>query len=178
VALEGVSGRHALLLHAEIVGDHLYCGSPVLGESVRASYHADGKCHVYWPGGREIGTRGAPLRQLRGKHLMCGGSIGMLHILDWTYRVVPDRKHRRKTVVLDLDDVSQLASLSLWAIEQGRQDLVNEVLTNPQLVPLAHAHSDWSQPQLLVVLWRPSQDVMEGFNAAVCRDLGSDTEVL
>ena len=177
VAVEGASGRHALLVHAEIVGDDLYFGGSMMGFRARASYHRDGKTHVYFAGDRHVGAPKAPLRHLKGAHLLNSGGGGMLHMLDWSYRVVPDRKHRRKTLVVQLEQLADLSSVSLWAIEKGREDLVQEVLDRPNMPASAHVLAEWTQPMLLAVLCRPSEEVWAQLDSAVRERHGEGTRI-
>lgn len=166
VAVAGVSGRHARLLHAQIVGDELYYGTPFMGLSMRAAYHADGKCHTYYPGGRiDAPDRREPLRTLSGSHLLSSGGVGPLHLLDWTYRVVPDKKDRRRTLVVDLDVFGQPTNVNLWAIEKDRHDLVDEVLARPQFEVIGHVLTEWTQPMLLAFVTHLTQASWDALNA-------------
>jgi hypothetical protein len=170
VALRGVAGRAALVLHAQIVGDELFYGSPFMGLGIRASYHADGKCHVYHPGGRSIAPPRAPLRQLRGSHLLSSGGMSMLHMLDWNYRIVSDKPNRRRTLVVDIDVVDSPTNVSLWAVEHGRHDLVEDVLSRPHFNILDHVVTEWTNPMLLSTVTKPTQDVWDTLNEAYLRD--------
>lgn len=177
VVVEGVSGRHALLLHAEIVGDELYYGGSMMGLKSRASYHADGNSHLHFAGERHISTPLPPLRHFKGSHLLKSGGTTMLHMLDWNYRVVPDRKHRRRTLVVELEQLAELSSLSLWVVEKGRSDLVDEVLHRPHMPAITHVLVDWTQPMLLAVLCRPSAETWKVLDDAVRARSGSETVI-
>lgn len=173
VALRGVSGKHALLLHAEIVGDDLYYGSSFRGLRIRASYHRDGKSHVYAGAERMLSAPAAPLRSLRGKVLLGGASVSDLPALDWSYTPVADRKHRRSTLILDLEHLKDPLSISLWGVERNHPELVREILDDRLRIAVAHVLADWSQPQLLAVAWKLGDEVREALDQAAKRATGA-----
>lgn len=123
------------------------------------------KCHVYHPGGRTIAEPREPLRKLRDSHLLTSGGVGPLHLLDWDYRVAPDKPNRRRTLVIDLEQVDEPTMVSLWAVEKHRDDLVSEVLERRPFVLLAHALTEWTQPMLLATVTQLASDAWEQINA-------------
>ena len=80
-----------------------------------------------------------------------------LDMLEWGYRVRPDRG-KRVTKVVDLPQVARYPGFTaeLWAFDPDRPDLIDRHLGEhyePGGRVVAHVLADWTSPNLLALLW-------------------------
>lgn len=153
--------RYGLHWRATLRGYDLYHGSPPtdLGEMLRASHHASGRSHLHLPD-RLVGqSQKVPLSDLQGSEKLGATSHNKP---SWGYRPKSDRAFRR-TLILDLRELKDVPSFTveLWGIEQGRADLIEQVLQEEYLPVgrvLGHIMADWTQPWLLALVWTLTQE--------------------
>lgn len=153
--------RYGLYWRATLRGYDLYHGAPPtgLGEMLRASHHASGQFHLHLTD-RLVGqSQKAPLSNLQGSEKL--GAVSH-DSPSWGYQIKPDKTIRR-TLILNLHELRDIPSFTveLWGIEQGRTDLLEQVLQeeySPGGCVLGHIIADWTQPWLLALAWTLTQE--------------------
>lgn len=174
VALE-LDGQHALIAQANIRGGDIYCGAPprLVGgkkrEIVRSSFHARGPTRLHRLGQSTLaGHLGIKPDEVRGAILLAQGGPGGQ--LDWTYEVRADSS-RRRTLVLRWDRrIAGGTSISYWAIGQGTADPVKAALESGRLGPMdvgGQVISDWTVPQVMILVMVPPEAMLVAFEAAI-----------
>lgn len=177
VALEA-NGKHALIAQANMKGGDVYCGtSPRLlkgkkREIVRSSFHARGPTRLHRIGLDTLaGHLGMRPDEVKGAVLLAQGGPGGQ--LDWTYKVRADSS-TRKTLVLQWDRRIKAGTLiSYWAIESGIADPVKAALELCRLVPMdvvGHVVSDWTVPQVMILVMVLPEASMASLEAAIRAD--------
>ena len=147
------------MFRTNLRGHDLYYGTPLQQErmSFSSSYHDSGKTYLHTPVGQRPGKSTTPLAQFAGKREL-GTSSGDLRLLRWDYKPKPDTSTRR-TLVLDVTKLPRPLrswTVALWGVEHGREDLVDEIVSGGvygNMPVLGHLHADWTEPELVVVLW-------------------------
>jgi hypothetical protein len=85
------------------------------------------------------------------ERLYSGGYVGN----DWSYRPKPDASTRR-TLFVDKSSVMRGFSCDIWAVEKGREDLIDQVLGEYNgfkgLELVSFLTVAWTQPQLMAVV--------------------------
>ena len=160
------NGKYQLVLRANVDGFDIYAGPHGMKNLLRSSWHETGKVHIHTPIGRELGKPQVRPESFTGKaKLYQGAYIGP----DWSYRPKSDSAVRR-TLLIEKPRDGRPLNCAIWAIEQGRIDLVNEVLTEYDgsrgLALVAHAATEWTQPSLLAVVSTLSDTAWASLNAS------------
>ncbi len=150
---------HALLMQVSVRGEDVYCGVclPDGREMLRQTYHASGQAHIHTPAGRQLHEPRTPPASLTGRHRLFGGSPD-LRLARWGYSPRPDTG-RRRTLRLPADDLLTQPgwSVAVWLIEQGRDDLIAEILDEHDVI-IGSTVVEWTQPIVLAFAWTMSPE--------------------
>jgi hypothetical protein len=177
VALE-LDGKHALIAQTNMKGGDIYCGTPprsVKGKKrqiVRTSFHARGPTRLHRFGLSTLaGHLGMRPDEVKGAVLLAQGGPGGR--LEWNYKVRADSS-TRKTLVLQNDRrIAGGTSISYWAIESGIADPVKVALESGRLPPMyvvGHVVSDWTVPQVMILVMVLTEASMASLEAAIRAD--------
>lgn len=156
-------GLHALVLTATLRNENLYWWTGPLG--ISESWHRSGVTGTKVESQHRLVGKREPLKEFKGKRRLCTTSCEATG-LDWSYKPKADSA-TRKTLKLELGEFPGTADL--WAIENGRKDLVESVLSEYAYWQeiLGTVHIDETQPQLLVVAWSLDRQQQELFQQSI-----------
>lgn len=145
-------GKYQLMLFADLVNFDLYAGPHGVRNKLRSSWHETGKVHIHTPAGRQIGPPRVMPENFTGRNrLYSGGRMGN----DWSYRPKPDSSTRR-TLLVDKSSVMRGCSCDIWAVEKGREELIEQVLgeyeSSNGLELVSFLSVAWTRPRLMAVV--------------------------
>ena len=145
-------GKYQLMLFVDLVNLDLYAGPHGVRNKLRSSWHETGKVHIHTPAGRQIGPPRVMPENFTGRDkLYSGGYTGN----DWSYRPKPDSSTRR-TLLVDKPSVSRCCLCDIWAVERGKEELIDQVLGDYDgsrgIELVSFLTVDWTQPQLMAVI--------------------------
>ena len=149
------SGRYHLLLWAKLNGFDLVIGSGAKIQSnidLRTTWHKSGSVNTHTPVGVSSRQRAKP-EDFTGKELL--GAVSSGGVIGWDYPLKTDTKSRRTLVVDTTSWLGGGCSAALWAVEPGRDDLVEDIVAAAGLKGIeivGYVQSEWTKPQLVVLL--------------------------
>ena len=165
------NGRYHLVLDARVHGFDVYSQSGLAWgkkANFKSSWHETGKTHLFTPFERQIGTQKVAPQNFKGKMQLPAGAHG--GVLTWGYKLKADTNNRRSLVI----EVSLLEgkpyTAELWAVEQGREDLVQEIVTGAGYQGkevVGYIVADWTQPQLVALVSTLTDSAMSALNQSI-----------
>jgi hypothetical protein len=163
-------GQAALAGRLTVRGANLYIATvmPGWGEAMRHSLHESGQSHLYITGEtrriRHEHPVDAPPADLRGATVLVSASAPspLDPQLEWTYKPKPDRASRRN-LAIEAETMPSSWSIDFWAIEPGRQDLVDAAVEElaARFQVLGHVLLDTTTPWILAVAWSIGQEKID-----------------
>jgi len=159
--------RHALAARITVRGLNVYIGFPDgTEEMLTSSYHETGQTHTKVAGGRKrvINEPKTPLQNFRGAERVWQAAPDPENLV-WGY-CLRTEKGSRKTLVVDLDTLDGLVpTIDIWMIERGGVSQLADVMqtcrSSRSFEFVDCMIIDWTQPWLLVVIRKPTAEVIE-----------------
>ena len=157
---------YALLSRVTSHGHNIYCGlhSSTKEELLRYTYHESGRGHIYvFDGAQRLPNRRRErLRDFKGcERLWAIGEDP--DDLEWGYE--PKEGSKRMNFIVNINDLPTPPTVDIWIIERGRLDLLTDIILLYQdhfvMRFLGFKLMDWTQPQVFVVAWRPSDEAIK-----------------
>ena len=177
------NGKYLLLLDARVTGWDVYIGSGQgLGKKkakFRLSWHESGEIrrHIFGAPSERGVTRERP-QEFTGITYL--GASAILKTPDWNYNPKPDSKQRRTLIVDVVDTKRRGCSVDIWAVERGRDDPVKEILSDQRFQGrelVGHVIADWTQPQLVVLAYIPSDSTLRSFHQSLILEYSKKIQV-